>query len=114
MKFNTVKCEFAGRSVLLVDDSIVRGTTSRKLVQLARDAGAKKVYFASASPPIRCVLVKAGLFFSVFVTVGGLCDRYENVYGIDMPVRTELIAHNRTDVEISAAIGADAVIYQVC
>ena len=82
--------EFRGKNVLLVDDSIVRGTTSREIVQMARDAGANKVYFASASPPVR----------------------FPNVYGIDMPTRGELIAHDRSDDEIRIAIGADALIYQ--
>ena len=89
-KLNAIGQEFRGKNVLLVDDSIVRGTTSREIVQMARDAGARKVYFASASPPVR----------------------YANVYGIDMPSRHELIASGRTDEEICAEIGADAVIYQ--
>ena len=76
--------------VLLVDDSIVRGTTSRQIIEMARTAGAKKVYFASAAPPIR----------------------YQNVYGIDMAASTELIAHNRSEEEISRLIGADWLIYQ--
>jgi amidophosphoribosyltransferase len=76
--------------VLLVDDSIVRGTTSREIIMMAREAGAKKVYFASASPPVR----------------------FANVYGIDMPTRSELIAAYRSDEEICSEIGADALIYQ--
>jgi amidophosphoribosyltransferase len=76
--------------VLLVDDSIVRGTTSKEIVQMARDAGARKVYMASAAPPVR----------------------YPNVYGIDMPTSEELIAHNRSIEEIRQYIGADALIYQ--
>jgi amidophosphoribosyltransferase len=89
-KLNAIGVEFKGKNVLLVDDSIVRGTTSREIVQMARDAGALKVYFASAAPPVR----------------------YPNVYGIDMPSRTELIATGRTDEEICFEIGADGVIYQ--
>ncbi|GGY24982.1 amidophosphoribosyltransferase [Paludibacterium paludis] len=89
-KLNPVACEFRGRNVLLVDDSIVRGTTSKEIVQMARDAGAKKVYFASAAPAVR----------------------FPNVYGIDMPTREELLATGRTEEEIAAEIGADAVIYQ--
>ena len=89
-KLNAITQEFKGKNVLLVDDSIVRGTTSQEIVLMAREAGAHKVYFASAAPPVR----------------------YANVYGIDMPTRDELIASNRTDDEIRAAIGADALIYQ--
>jgi amidophosphoribosyltransferase len=89
-KLNAMSVEFRGKNVLLVDDSIVRGTTSREIVQMARDAGANKVYFASASPPVR----------------------FPNVYGIDMPTRSELIAHARNDDEICNAIGADALVYQ--
>ncbi|MBE9563576.1 MAG: amidophosphoribosyltransferase, partial [Proteobacteria bacterium] len=85
-----INLEFAGKNVLLVDDSIVRGTTSKQIIQMARDAGAKKVYFASAAPPIR----------------------YPNVYGIDMPVASELLAHNRTVEEVAALIQADWLIYQ--
>ncbi|HNJ84128.1 MAG TPA: amidophosphoribosyltransferase, partial [Piscinibacter sp.] len=81
---------FKGRNVLLVDDSIVRGTTSKEIVQMARDAGARKVYMASAAPPVR----------------------FPNVYGIDMPTKDELIAHNRSTEEIRQYIGADALIYQ--
>jgi amidophosphoribosyltransferase len=76
--------------VLLVDDSIVRGTTSREIVQMARDAGARKVYMASAAPPVR----------------------YPNVYGIDMPTSSELVAHDRTVEQIREIIGCDALIYQ--
>jgi amidophosphoribosyltransferase len=89
-KLNAMSVEFKGKNVLLVDDSIVRGTTSHEIVQMARDSGANKVFFASASPPVR----------------------YPNVYGIDMPTRGELIANNRSDDEIRWAIGADALVYQ--
>ncbi|GAA6140438.1 amidophosphoribosyltransferase [Hydrogenophaga sp. 5NK40-0174] len=89
-KLNVMASEFQGRSVLLVDDSIVRGTTSREIVQMARDAGARKVYLASAAPPVR----------------------YPNVYGIDMPTPQELVAHGRTIEEIRQIIGCDALIYQ--
>ena len=89
-KLNPIGIEFKGKNVLLVDDSIVRGTTSQQIVQMARDAGANKVYFASAAPPVR----------------------YPNVYGIDMPSRDELLATDRTDDEICKEIGADALIYQ--
>jgi len=89
-KLNAIASEFAGRRVLLVDDSIVRGTTSREIVQMARDAGARKVYLASAAPPV--------------------C--HPNVYGIDMPTRAELVAHARTHEQICRIIGADALIYQ--
>ncbi|HEY0562232.1 MAG TPA: amidophosphoribosyltransferase, partial [Methylophilus sp.] len=89
-KLNPIGVEFKGKNVLLVDDSIVRGTTSQQIVQMARDAGANKVYFASAAPPVR----------------------FPNVYGIDMPSRDELLATGRTDEEICKEIGADALIYQ--
>jgi amidophosphoribosyltransferase len=89
-KLNAIGVEFKGKSVLLVDDSIVRGTTSQEIVQMARDAGAAKVYFASSAPPVR----------------------YPNVYGIDMPTRGELIASSRSVPEILAAIGADALVFQ--
>ena len=89
-KLNTVGVEFKGRNVLLVDDSIVRGTTIHEIVQMARDAGARKVMVASAAPPVR----------------------FPNVYGIDMPTRAELIAHSRGEDEIRREIGADALIYQ--
>jgi amidophosphoribosyltransferase len=89
-KLNAIAMEFRGKNVLLVDDSIVRGTTSREIVQMARDCGARRVYFASAAPPVR----------------------YPNVYGIDMPTRRELLATNRNDQEIAHEIGADAVFYQ--
>jgi len=89
-KLSVVGLEFKGKNVLIVDDSIVRGTTSREIVQMAREAGANKVFFASAAPPVR----------------------FPNVYGIDMPTRTELIATGRTDEQIAREIGADAVIYQ--
>jgi amidophosphoribosyltransferase len=89
-KLNVIASEFKGRNVLLVDDSIVRGTTSREIVQMARDAGARKVYMASAAPPVR----------------------YPNVYGIDMPTSDELVAHDRTVEQIREIIGCDALIYQ--
>jgi amidophosphoribosyltransferase len=89
-KLNAIGLEFKNRNVLLVDDSIVRGTTSKEIVQMAREAGARKVYLASAAPPVR----------------------YPNVYGIDMPTSEELIAHNRSIEEIRQYIGADALIYQ--
>jgi amidophosphoribosyltransferase len=89
-KLNAIASEFKGRNVLLVDDSIVRGTTSKEIVQMAREAGARKVYLASAAPPVR----------------------HPNVYGIDMPTKEELIAHDRTSEEIRQFIGADALIYQ--
>lgn len=89
-KLNAIGLEFKGKNVLLVDDSIVRGTTSREIVQMARDAGARKVYFASAAPPVK----------------------FPNVYGIDMPSRKELIATGRTDDEICREISADRIIYQ--
>ena len=89
-KLNVIASEFKGRNVLLVDDSIVRGTTSKEIVQMAREAGARKVYMASAAPPVR----------------------HPNVYGIDMPTPEELVAHGRSLDEIRAFIGADALIYQ--
>ena len=89
-KLNAMASEFKGKRVLIVDDSIVRGTTSREIVSMARESGARGVIFASAAPPVR----------------------FPNVYGIDMPSRRELIAHGRTDDEICAAIGADALVYQ--
>jgi len=89
-KLNAMALEFAGKNVLIVDDSIVRGTTSREIIQMAKDVGSKKVIMASCAPPIR----------------------YPNVYGIDMPSRVELVAHGRTSEEVAAAIGADLVIFQ--
>ena len=89
-KLNAIRLEFKGKNVLLVDDSIVRGTTSNEIIQMARDAGARRVYIASAAPPVR----------------------YPNVYGIDMPSANELIAHNRTVEEVREEIGADWLIYQ--
>jgi amidophosphoribosyltransferase len=89
-KLNCINSEFKGRNVLLVDDSIVRGTTSKEIVQMARDAGANKVYLASAAPPVR----------------------FPNVYGIDMPTPEELVAHNRTAEQVRDIIGCDALIYQ--
>ncbi len=89
-KLNPIESEFHGLNVLLVDDSIVRGTTSEQIIEMAREAGAKKVYMASAAPPVS----------------------YPNVYGIDMPAANELIAHDRSVSEICEAIGADGLIYQ--
>ena len=89
-KLNAIDLEFKGKNVLLVDDSIVRGTTSKQIIQMAREAGAKKVYMASAAPPVR----------------------YPNVYGIDMPAVDEFVAHNRTVEEIAEVIGADWLVYQ--
>jgi amidophosphoribosyltransferase len=89
-KLNPIKVEFEGKNVLLIDDSIVRGTTAREIVQMARDAGAKNVYLASAAPPVK----------------------YPNVYGIDMPSRNELIAFNKADKDVCEEIGADRLIYQ--
>ena len=88
-KLNPIELEFRKKNVLLVDDSIVRGTTSRQIIQMAREAGAHKVYFASAAPPVR----------------------YPNVYGIDMPAAHELIAHGRSETEIEALLGADWLVY---
>lgn len=89
-KLNAIALEFKGKNVMLVDDSIVRGTTCQEIVQMARDAGARKVYFASAAPPVR----------------------YPNVYGIDMPAASELIAHGRSEKEVQEEIGADWLVYQ--
>lgn len=89
-KLNPVELEFKGKNVLLVDDSIVRGTTCNEIIQMARDSGAKKVFFASAAPMVK----------------------YPNVYGIDMPAKTELIASDRNVEEIRALIGADRLIFQ--
>jgi amidophosphoribosyltransferase len=89
-KLNTIREEFQDKVVLIVDDSIVRGNTSRRIVSMAREAGAKKVYFASCSPPII----------------------HPNVYGIDMPAKSEYVAHGRTIEQISEVIGADWMIYQ--
>lgn len=89
-KLNAIDLEFSGKNVLLVDDSIVRGTTSQQIIQMARDAGAHKVYFASAAPPVR----------------------FPNVYGIDMPTTQELIAHDRSEEQVAEFIGADKLIYQ--
>jgi amidophosphoribosyltransferase len=89
-KLNAIDLEFRGKNVLLVDDSIVRGTTSRQIIEMAREAGARKVYMASAAPPVR----------------------YPNVYGIDMPAASELVAASRTEKEVERVIGADWLIYQ--
>jgi amidophosphoribosyltransferase len=89
-KLNPIGMEFKDKVVLLVDDSVVRGTTSREIVNMAREAGARKVYFASAAPPVR----------------------YANVYGIDMPTPSELVATGRSEAEIATEIGADLLVYQ--
>lgn len=89
-KLNVIDLEFRGKNVLLIDDSIVRGTTSAQIIDLAREAGARRVYFASAAPPVR----------------------FPNVYGIDMPATSELVASGRTEEEVAKLIGADRLIYQ--
>ncbi|MEM1355699.1 MAG: amidophosphoribosyltransferase [Planctomycetota bacterium] len=89
-KLNPIELEFRGKNVMLVDDSIVRGTTCQQIIQMARESGAKKVYFGSAAPAVR----------------------HPNVYGIDMPAATELVAHGRTDEEVARIIGADWLVYQ--
>ena len=89
-KLSPIEIEFKNKNVLLVDDSIVRGNTSKKIIEMVRNNGAKKVFFASAAPPIR----------------------YQNVYGIDMPATKELVAHNRTVKQVERFIGADTLIYQ--
>eukprot|EP00956_Cyclotella_meneghiniana_P036885 scaffold131791_cov61-Cyclotella_meneghiniana.AAC.2 len=90
LKLNTIKSEFAGRNVLLVDDSVVRGTTATEIIQMARDAGANKVYLTSAAPPIR----------------------FPNIYGIDIPTRKELVAYERNEDEIAEILGCDWILYQ--
>lgn len=90
LKLNTIKSEFAGKNVLLVDDSVVRGTTAREIVSMARDAGARRVYFTSAAPPIR----------------------YPNIYGIDIPTTRELVAHERNEQEVAEHIGCEWIVYQ--
>ena len=90
-KLNAMSVVFSGKNVLLVDDSIVRGTTMAQIVSMCRRAGAKKVYLASSSPPVR----------------------YPNVYGVDMPTRKEFVAHNLSEEEVCAVLGADGLIYQV-
>ena len=89
-KLNILDLEFKDKNVLLVDDSIVRGTTSKQIIDMAREAGAKKVIFASASPPVR----------------------YQNLYGIDMAATKELVANNKSEDEVAKIIGADKLIYQ--
>ena len=89
-KLNAIDLEFRNKNVLLVDDSIVRGTTSKQIIEMAREAGASKVYFASAAPPVR----------------------YANVYGIDMPTPSELVAHGRSEEDVARIIGADWLVYQ--
>src|SRR5690606_39447844 len=89
-KLSAIDMEFRGKNVLLVDDSIVRGTTSREIVEMARSAGANKVFFASAAPAVR----------------------FPNVYGIDMPTQSELIAYGRDNDEVAREIGADGLVYQ--
>ncbi len=89
-KLNPIEVEIRDKNVLLIDDSIVRGTTSKKIIQMARNSGANKVFFASAAPPVR----------------------YPNVYGIDMPSTAELLASNRTEEDLARYIGADWLIFQ--
>ena len=90
-KLSVIPLEFKGKRVLLVDDSIVRGTTIRQIIAMCREAGAKKVYVASAAPPVR----------------------FQNVYGVDIPTRHELVAHGRNIKEIQKALGADGLYYQM-
>jgi len=89
-KLNAIDLEFGDKNVLLVDDSVVRGTTSQQIIEMAREAGARRVYFASASPPVR----------------------FPNVYGIDMPAASELVASDRTEQQVQEFIGADWLVYQ--
>ena len=89
-KLNAIDLEFIGKNVLLVDDSVIRGTTSQQIIEMAREAGARKVYFASAAPPVR----------------------HPNVYGIDMPAASELVANGRPEEEVERIIGADWLVYQ--
>jgi amidophosphoribosyltransferase len=116
-KLNAMPMEFAGKNVLLVDDSIVRGTTSKEIIQMAREVGAKKVMMASCAPPIRSVVLRSSrITLSRSPSrpdhpVACLCS-YSNVYGIDMPSPHELVAHNRTEAEVATEIGADLVIFQ--
>lgn len=91
-KLNPMKMEFAGKCVLLVDDSIVRGTTATEIISMVRECGAKKVYMASCAPPIR----------------------YPNVYGIDMPAARELVASDRCEREVAAELGTDGLVFQAC
>lgn len=119
-KLNPMPMEFLNRNVLLVDDSLVRGTTSKEIIQMARDSGANKVYFASCAPPVRFVPrdIYQSSFNCLWMIIKTLVYlhrcwyRYPNVYGIDMPTSSELVASQRTEEEVAQEIGCDRLIFQ--